>query len=121
METWHALPILSREHTPDLDRAVMAQEEKGVPTASAISIVHGEYIHQKLLDGAVFHLRCASAFKNTEHQDAYDCHRALTALYKLKGAELNTKQAQSLDKELLEPDPEIISHPSDVFVLKIGK
>jgi hypothetical protein len=120
MELWNSLPIISLTHVPDLEREAMDLENKGIDPAAAIKLAHDNYIVQKMNDGAVFHLKSVQAFKNTEYQDSYNNHLALVALYKLKGFSFSGRQAQSLDRELLEPNPETIKHPSDVFVLKLG-
>lgn len=120
MENWNGYQILDKEHVPDLERQVMDKEAEGIDHASAMSLVYDAYKRRRMTDGAVFHLRGVQTFKNTEHQDAYNAHLAMVALYKLKGFDFSTKQAQSLDRELREPDPELVKHPSDAYVLKLG-
>ncbi len=120
MEHWNGEEIISLEHVPDLERDVMDHEAKGIDHASAIKLAYNRYLHRRITDGAVFHLRSVQYLKNTEHQNAYNAHLAMSALYKLKGFDLTSQQAQSLDRELIEPKPETIKHPSDVFVLKLG-
>lgn len=120
MEHWNGEEILSLDHVPDLERDVMDHEGQGIDHASAIKLAYDRYIQRRITDGAVFHLKSVQSFKNTEYQSAYNAHLALTALYKLKGFHFTSQQAQSLDRELIEPKPETIKHPSDVFVLKLG-
>lgn len=119
MPKWKSdLDILDENHIPDLERLTLEQEKLGHQTSEAEKLAYSKYKEQKMLDGAIFHIKCAEYFKD-RNAPRSQLHKALAALYKLEGYSLSLEQAQSLDKELLSPQECSVHHSSDYFVLGI--
>lgn len=108
--------VLSQQDIPDLERWTLHEERHGRSTQVAESLAYSKYLHEKLIDGAVFHLKSAHFFKS-KNQGLSMIHLALYYLYKDKGVQVDKEKLQTLDRELIQPSESQVHHVSDAFVV----